>query len=193
MIRAFSRHYKEWLKGWIGVDALSEIVSIVDVNNEPMAKHNANPFEITIHEVKIPEEASFNPYTRSSRPTDPVESFEEWKLRVSELDNAVRNHLRPTKSDNWRLIDVPVMLGQWRGQRRFDRYLHLVERWLYTLMAFEAGGSLTTKIVIQHLHACEIFLRGPLGGSEEERNLADRVVSLREKLERARAKAKRVA
>lgn len=153
-----------------------------------MGKNNPIKVEVKVLDVESLSGTSLNPYAQDRQVSDPVESFEEWKLRVSELDNAVRKHLRPTKSDNWRLIDVPRMLGQWRTERRFDKYLNLVERWLYTLMAFEAGGSLTTKIVIQHLLACEAFLNGPVCSTSAERKLAIEVSSLRDKLDRILAK-----
>lgn len=104
------------------------------------------------------------------------ESFEEWQARVGELDRAVRVHLRVGWDANWRRIDVPCMLGDWKADRCETSYLSLTERFMRILVPFAVAGSLSPRVVEAHLQACEVFLRSqvPLLPQEERLSVVAR-------------------
>lgn len=97
------------------------------------------------------------------------ESFEEWQARVCALDTAVRHHLASKGEQDWRYIDVPAMLANWRAKRCESSYLNLFERFMRMLEIFAGSGTMSLSVVQGQLCACECFLaaQSPALGREK--------------------------
>lgn len=99
------------------------------------------------------------------------ESFEEWQARVCALDNAVREHLTPRGQQDWRYIDVPRLLADWKLQRCQASYLNLLERLMRMLEIFARAGTMSPGVVGQKLADCEAFLDAQSPISSREKTL----------------------
>lgn len=106
-------------------------------------------------------------------------AFEDWLAHVSELGDAVDRHLAERGSKDWRHIDIPLLLDQWKQKYAQQHYLRLTERLFVMLAAFESSGSLTTRATLAHLEAATKWL------SEQEPIVA-RELTLRNLVRRLR-------
>lgn len=108
------------------------------------------------------------------------ESFEEWQARVFALDTAIREHLAPRGQQDWRYLDVPVLLKTWKERRCQHSYLNLFERLMRMLELFARAGSMSPEVVYQQLRDCESFLETqPLSGRERTLKISARKAAAR--------------
>lgn len=99
------------------------------------------------------------------------ESFEEWQARVCALDRAVREHLAPRGQQDWRYIEIPKLLDDWKANRCEASYLNLLERLMRMLEIFARAGSMSARVVHEQLCACEAFLGAQVPISSREQTL----------------------
>lgn len=117
-------------------------------------------------------------------------NFEDWLAHVSELSEAVERHLAFRGTKDWRHINMPLLLGQWKDKYAEAHYLRLSERLFETLAAFESSGSLTTRATLAHFEAAAQWLSCQQPALARELTLRNLVRRLREEC-RAPSSARR--